>query len=45
MSVMDKKTYFAPEVEDLAISVAAVVCTSPTTYETTLENWTEEEIN
>lgn len=45
MSVMDKKTYLTPEVEDLAISVAAVVCTSPTTYETTLENWTEEEIN
>lgn len=41
---MDKKTYLIPELEDFTLSVGGVVCTSPTTYETTLENWEEETI-
>lgn len=42
---MDKKNYLVPGIECFILSVEGIVCTSPTTYETTLENWTEEEIN
>lgn len=44
MSIMDKKTYLNPDFEEFILAMGGVICGSPD-YETTLENWTEEEIN
>lgn len=43
---MDKKNYSVPEFKAfvLALPKGGVICSSLTTYETTLENWEEETI-